>query len=139
MIGNALRPLEYAVVQTLRPEIEAMLSTGGYRESSGVRKAMEEFCNEVGDKIVIGLFRVWDAAPPYLFYAHVDHVDVAAHLVLADSMLQEHRGFPMLIDLADTVCTSTFGADMFMSSVQMAYADAGKPFQYMGERETRAR
>jgi hypothetical protein len=139
MIGNALRPLEYAVIQTLRPEIEAMLATGNYRDGSGVRKAMEDFCNDVGDKIVVGLFRVWEAAPPYLFYAHIDHVDVAAHLVMADSVLQEHRGFPMLIDLADTVCTSTFGADVFMSSVQMAYADAGKPFQYMSERETRAK
>ena len=139
MIGNALRPLEYAVVQTIRPEIEAMLETGGYRDSSGVRKAMEQFCEEVGDKVVIGLFRVWDAAPPYIFYAHADHVDIAAHIVMADSLLQEHRGFPMLIDLADTVCSTTFGADMFMSAVQMAYADAGKPFRYLGERETRAR
>jgi len=139
MIGNALRPLEYAIVQTIRPEIEAMLETGGYRDGSGVRKAMEQFCEEVGDKVVIGLFRVWDAAPPYIFYAHVDYVDIAAHIVMADSFLQEHRGFPMLIDLADTVCSTTFGADMFMSSVQMAYADAGKPFRYAGERETRTR
>jgi hypothetical protein len=45
----------------------------------------------------------------------------------------------MLIDLADTVCRTTFGVDSFKSSVQMAYARAGTPFQYLGERETRTR
>jgi hypothetical protein len=52
-------------------------------------------------------------------------------------MLQEHRGFPMLIDLADTVCGTTFGMDAFIPSVQMAYTEAGEPFRYLGERETR--
>jgi len=43
----------------------------------------------------------------------------------------------MLIDLADTVCSTVFGQDSFTSSVQMAYTDAGEPFRYLGERETR--
>jgi hypothetical protein len=45
----------------------------------------------------------------------------------------------MLIDLADSVCSSTFGTDFFMSSVQMAYVDADKPFRYLGERQTRGK
>jgi hypothetical protein len=45
----------------------------------------------------------------------------------------------MLIDLADTVCRTTFGADSFMSSVQLAYTNTGNPFRYLGERETRTR
>ena len=40
-------------------------------------------------------------APPQLFYAHEDHADIAALVALADSVLQEQRGFPLLIDLAD--------------------------------------
>jgi hypothetical protein len=139
MIGDALRPLEYAVVHTLKPELERMIETGGYRDESEVRPAMLDFCRDVGDKIVIGLYRVWDAAPPHMFYAHVDHAEVAARIAMADSILQEHRGFPMLIDLADTVCRTTFGADVFTSSVQTAYADVGQPFRYLGERETRPR
>ena len=82
---------------------------------------------------------MWEAAPPYLFYAHVEHAEMAAHIAMADSLLQEHRGFPMLIDLADTVCSATFGVDHLLSSVQTAYADAGEPFRYLGERETRSR
>ncbi len=136
-IGNALNPMEFAIIQTLQPEIEHMLETGGYRNESGVRPEMERFCREVAPQFVVGLFRVWEGAPPYLFYAHVNHAEMAAHIAMADAMLQEHRGFPMLIDLADTVCGTVFGLDTFASSVQMAYTDAGEPFRYLGERETR--
>lgn len=137
MIGNALRPLEYAIIHTLQPEIEKMIDTGGYREESGVLREMKRFRDEIAPKIVVGLFRASASAPPFLFYSHVDYADVAARIVLADSILQEHRGFPMLIDLADTVCSNTFGVESFMSSVQSAYADTGQPFRYLAERETR--
>ena len=75
--------------------------------------------------------------PPQIFYAHADHVHEAALVAMADSVLQSHRGFPMLIDLADTVCSSTFGTNAFNSTVQSAYAQAGDPLRYLGERETR--
>lgn len=138
-IGNALNPLEFAILQTLKPDIQRMIDTGGYRDDSGVRPAMQEFCDQVAPHIVIGLYRVWEGSPPYLFYAHIDHAEMAAHIAMADSILQEHRGFPMLIDLADTVCKTTFGLDSFIPSVQTAYTDAGHPFRYLGERETRRR
>jgi len=138
-IGNALRPLEFAIIQTLKPELENMIRTGGYREESGALPAMRELRDEVGPEIVVGVYRVWEAAPPYLFYAHADYAELAAHIAMADSLLQEHRGFPMLIDLADKVCQVTFGVDEFLSSMQTVYADAGEPFRYLGERETRTR
>jgi hypothetical protein len=137
MIGNALKPLEFAIIETLKPDIREMIDRGGYREASGVKPAMEAFCQDIAPKIVVGLYRVWEGSPPYLFYAHEDYADVAAHIAMADSMLQEHRGFPMLIDLADIVCKTTFGMETFLPSVQMAYTDAGEPFRYLGERETR--
>lgn len=136
-IGYALNPLEFAIVQTLKPDIEALIQTGGYRRESGVLQIMEELCEEIAPQIVLGLFRAWHGAPPFIFYSHVDHAHIAAHIALADSVLQEHRGFPMLIDLADSVCKSTFGVDTFMASVQTAYADSGEPFRYLAERETR--
>lgn len=137
MIGNALRPLEFVIIQTLKPEIEKMIESGGYREESGVLREMKKFRDEVASEIVVGLYRASAMSPPYLFYAHAEFADVAAKIALADSILQEHRGFPMLIDLADTVCSTTFGVDSFMSSVQMAYADAGQPYRYLAERDTR--
>ncbi len=139
MIGNALKPMEFAIVQTLEPDTENMLDTGHYRNEAGTRQLMKSFAHDVASKIVVGLYRVWEAAPPYLFYAHVDNTEMAAHVAMADSLLQEHRGFPMLIDLADTVCSTTFGLDTFLPSVQTVYAEQGQPFKYLGERETRSR
>jgi hypothetical protein len=139
MLGNALRPMEFAILHTIKPEIERLIENGGYRAESGVLPEMKKFRDEIGDEIVVGLYRAWNAAPPFLFYAHKDYAEIAAHIALADSILQEHRGFPLLIDLADTVCRTTFGTDTFRSTVQSAYADADQPFRYLGERETRSR
>lgn len=138
-IGNALNPLEFAIVQTLEPDINNLIDRGHYRAESGVLPAMIGFCKEVADQVVIGLYRVWEGAPAYMFYAHVDYAEMAAHIAMADSILQEHRGFPMLIDLADTVCKTTFGVDTLIPSTQIAYTEAGYPYRYLGERETRYR
>ena len=48
MIGNALRPLEFAIIQTLKPEIDHRIRTGHYRDESGVPKELEKFSDEVG-------------------------------------------------------------------------------------------
>jgi len=135
-LGDALLPMEYTVIQTLEPDITTMIDRGGYR--GAVLDAMREFAADIASKIVVGLFRVSRFAPAYIFYAHSDHVEMAAHIAMADSFIQEHRGFPMLIDLADTVCRTTFGVDSFMNSVQVAYANRDEPFRYLGERETRS-
>lgn len=134
-IGNALRPLEYLILVTIENDLVNMVERGGYRGET--RRKVEQFAHEVGPKVVVGLYRVSEAAPPCLFYTHADHAQMAALIAMADSSLQLHRGFPMLIDIADTVCRSTFGPDGFMSSVRLAYAEIGQPFCYLTERETR--
>jgi hypothetical protein len=51
-------------------------------------------------------------------------------------MLQDHRGFPLLIDLADHVCRSVFGGTL-QHLTESAYAAAGEPSRYFSERTTR--
>ncbi len=135
-IGDALYPLEFALIDTpyrvMRNIVEGNLPQG-----SGLKAEAQAFVEDIGKQIVIGVYRASRAAPPYMFYAHRDHAQQAALIVMADSVLQEHRGFPMLIDLADTVCRTTFGADSFEATVQQAYVEAGTPFGYLGERDTR--
>ncbi|GAC1433056.1 MAG: hypothetical protein NVSMB65_06830 [Chloroflexota bacterium] len=133
-IGGALRPLEYAIVDTLESRLRAVVAATHDRAR---RMAMVDFVAEVGPQMVVGVYRASAAAPPYLFYAHRDHCHEAALIALADSTLQEHRGFPLLIDLAHTVCTTTTGADVFVPLVEQAYAAAGAPFRHLRERETR--
>lgn len=134
-IGHALRPLEYAIVDTGHDRMEAIVEGGHYDKT--YRALVRDFVATCGPQVVIGLYRVSDAAPPQLFYAHAEHAHAAALIAMADGTLQGHRGFPTLIDLADTVCRTTFGAGEFLDSVRLAYTDAGRPYEYLGERETR--
>jgi hypothetical protein len=141
-LGQALAPLEYAVIETNRKRmLKVVDGTGSQRGghySKEYERKVRDFCEEIGPQIVFGMFRASAAAPPQLFYAHIDHVHEAALIAMADSVLQEHRGFPMLIDLADMICRTTFGNDIFNNAVQMAYAHAGEPFRFLNERQTRA-
>ncbi len=135
-LGDALDPLEFALVK--RP-LQSMrdIASGNLPVQTGLKARVQEFVEELGPQIVIGLYRASAQAPVRLFYAHRDFAHLAALIVMADSVLQEHRGFPMLIDLADMICRSTFGSSTFQSMIQQAYAEAGEPFRYLGERETR--
>jgi hypothetical protein len=147
-IGQALRPLEYAIVGSLKEQIEKTVEHGHYRMRitsdtswDGQRLTPEgwirRFRDVIAPQVVVGVYRAARIAPAQLFYAHADHADLAAHIVIADSMLQEHRGFPMLIDLADSVCTGVFGSDTLSGPVATANADAGAPWRYLSERLTR--
>jgi len=135
-IGHALHPLEFAVVDTAKQAMLTIVNGTAYGRTH--RRQVEEFCDEVGEQLVRGVYRASSAAQPYLFYSHVDHVHEAALLAMADSVLQEHRGFPMLIDLADMICRTTFGNDIFTHAVQAAYVSAGAPYRFLPERQTRS-
>jgi hypothetical protein len=135
-LGDALYPLEFALVST---PLQSMrdIAAGHFSQERGLKRDVQQFVEELGPEIVIGLYRASAQAPVRLFYAHRKFAHEAALIVLADSVLQEHRGFPLLIDLADTVCRATFGVETFKTMVQEAYSEAGAPFRYLGERETR--
>ena len=136
-IGNALRPLEYAIIDTLEDNL-ARVAAGHYRGPwMRVKTKVDQFVREAGPKVVVGVFRATPIGPANMFYAHVDHAHEAAHIAIADSVLQEHRGFPMLITLADTMCGVVFGTESLVPQVQVAYGEAGAPFRYQTERQTR--
>jgi len=141
-LGQALAPLEYAIIDTNREKmlkvVDGTGSARGGHYSKEYERKVRSFCEELGPQIVFGVFRASAAAPPHMFYSHIDHIHEAALIAMADSVLQEHRGFPMLIDLADTICRTTFGNDIFNNAVQLAYAHAGEPFRFLNERQTRA-
>lgn len=134
-IANALRPLEFAVVDTLEDSIVRLADTGRYWPGYG--KRVEAFGREFGSRIVKGVFRASELSPAQIFYAHENQAHEAALIAIADSVLQEDRGFPMLIDLADTLCRATFGRETLVGSTQIAYTEAGAPFKYVTERQTR--
>lgn len=127
-LGDALRPLEYAIVDRMTQRITNVVENGHYHEPHGRRARI--FAAEYGPKVIVGVFRASVVGPPQIFYAHADHAHEAAILALADSTLHEHRAFPTLLDLADAVCRTTFGAGDFTESVRQAFVHAGQPYAF---------
>lgn len=136
-IGQGLRPLEFAVVQKLRGQIEDIVEKGNLRGEN--RRNALDFVATAGEDVSIGVFRVSATAPPYIFYApsEPELCAQAAAIAMADAALQDHRGFPLLIDMADQFCRASFGRDVFVGTLQSAYAAHGRPVAYLSERETR--
>lgn len=133
--GDALRPLEYAVVESAERRMSAVVENGHY--AGRYKEFAGQLVAEVGPSVVVGVFRAAQGAPTQVFFAHPEHVHEAAVIAMADSVLQEHRGFPMLIDIAHHVVNATMGHDGFKQTVRSAYIDAGAPFRYAPERDTR--
>jgi hypothetical protein len=131
-IGYALPPLHYAVVETSELRMEPIIFQGHLRDTN--RQRAIEFCQDASAKILVGVYRTSSELPPQIFYAHREFVHEAALLAMADSVLQAHSGFPVLLDLANRVCRSTFGEDGFISAVRSAYAQRGR-FRYLSELE----
>jgi hypothetical protein len=148
-LGQALRPMEFAIVRTLDEELQDWLHQQRFAVNVGHELTWDaepiqptqwipRFIKTVASKVVVGLFRATHFAPAQKFYAHVDHADLAAHIVLADSMMQEHRGFPLLADMARRVCHTEFG-ETLEELAETAYAAAGAPWRYSSERSARNR
>ncbi len=146
-VGQALRPREYAIVSTLEDRIRNWFRLHNFAvgvtdellwDGEPIRASawIPRFMERVASQVVVGVYRATPSATAQMFYAHADHAHLAAHIVLADSLFQEQRGFPLLIDLADHVCTSVFGGSL-RHLTETAYATAGAPWRYASERASR--
>jgi hypothetical protein len=130
-LGDALQPLEYAIVDTMTDRMQRISYAGHF--NAGDHQRLRRFIDDVGSKVVIGCYRASVIGPARIFYAHADHAHEAALIALADSTLHEHRGFPILLDLADALCRATFGAGDFAATLRDAYAHAGQPYAFHQE------
>ena len=141
-IANALRPLQYVVLRNTRDIIEGYMRDSSYERphyrAKGIYQALRAFQADIGSKVLLCVFRVSNFSPGGIFYAHEDFVHQAAQIIMADSALQEHRGFPNLIDIADRTCKGMFDAGYVSAQVHSVLARSGSPFQYFHERSTRA-
>lgn len=141
-IANALRPLQYAVLRNTKDIIEGYIKGSSYErpyyERSGTYRALRDFQEEVASRVVLCVYRASAFCPGGIFYAHEEHVHEAAQIVTADSALQEHRGFPNLIDVADRTCSGMFSGAGVSAQIHSVLARCGAPFQYFNERATRS-
>ena len=133
-IGNALDAGQYAIIGTMDSRMRAIVDGGHYAKQ--YREEALAFVEAHGSDLLFGLYRASEHSPAQLFYAHRNQVHMAARIAIADSVLRPARGFPMLIDVADTTCKSAFGAAGFMGLIHDAYSQAGVPLRYLSDRET---
>lgn len=122
-IGHALKPLEYAIVDDGLLRLRSLVDRAHY--SRRERDLVETFAAETGPQLRMGVYRASEIGPPRLFYGHQDHIHQAALVAIADSVLHEHRAFPMLLDLAEQVCRGMFPASELAETTRLAYLDAG--------------
>ncbi|MEO2090176.1 MAG: hypothetical protein ABGY75_11845 [Gemmataceae bacterium] len=147
-LGQALRPLEYLIVQTLDERLDRFIEELKFsprvtvdNDWDGIHLSPEnwvrKFRDEVANQVLVGVYRASWLAPPQVFYCHRDHFPVAARIALADSVLLPDRGFPMLIDLVDRACKSVYGGGSLKEMADAAYAKAGAGVRYGSERQNR--
>lgn len=141
-IANALRPLQYAVIRNTWDIIDGYMDGTSFNRphyhASGLYDAVRDFQRDVAPKVLLCVYRASAICPGQIFYAHEDHVHEAAQIVMADSAMQEARGFPNLIDVADRLCRGFFEPGGVSAQVQAAFAKSGASFRYLAERDTRA-
>jgi hypothetical protein len=83
-------------------------------------KIFEEFVNEYCDNIRIGVYRV--GYKPYVVHAHKEVFDEAMALVMKDAENQPMRGFPLLLDYADTICSGLLSDSEFHKQIMFKTA-----------------
>ena len=137
-IGDALEPLEYAIISDSVPYLER-IARGHFRGEwiQLMEQGLRMFIEEVGPEILVGTYRASPYAPAQVFYAHRDYVHEAARIAIADSVHLDHRGFPMLIEMADNMCRTYFGAQSIERPTLAAFGSTDAPFRHLGERATR--
>lgn len=112
-IGEALLPLEYAIVDDLDAYMYRVIDQGHYGTGrfQHAKRMLDSFQADATGRLVAGVFRVSPHSPSQVFYAHADHASEAAIVAMADAVLVEARGYPMLLDLAGGICREMFPAD----------------------------
>jgi hypothetical protein len=147
-IGQALRPMEYAIIGTLDERLDSWLHQERFKvgvstklmwddESVTPAQWIRRVIDHVASKIVVGLFRPTLMAPAQVFYAHADHSEIAGHIALADSMLKE-QGTSMLLEMARRVCASEFGENL-AALAESAYVKAGAHSRFLNGQLHRSR
>lgn len=137
-LGMALQPGEYLVDldYSLGAEIASnpdFMEERKWRPSEFDR--MKSFLKDYASRIRIGVIKVSER--PYVFQAHRDTFDLAAAIIARDSLLQREKGFPLLIDYADSLCTEYFPAGDFISLLTYKLAKEGEFLAQMSERSMR--
>lgn len=85
---------------------------------------VNNFVNSRASKIKVGVIKI--SQRPYVFHAHEEIFDLAARIIFRDSLFQKEKGFPLLIDYADNLCSTFFKASDFNKIIEYQLAKNGE-------------
>lgn len=89
---------------------------------------VNNFVNSRATSIKVGLIKI--SQRPYVFHAHEEIFDLAARIIYRDSLFQKEKGFPLLVDYADNLCSTFFKASDFNKIIEYQLAKEG---EYLSE------
>jgi len=133
--GQYLTSPDYTLEHHLVNSTDFLTYANKWREEE--KKKVEDFIKDYASQICIGVIRVSDR--PYVFHAHKDIFDLAAAIIARDSMFQKEKGFPLLIDYADNLCTEYFSGAQFNHMVDWELAKTDNYLRESGERRMRSK
>lgn len=133
--GQYLTSPEYNMEHHLTQTSDFLSWSNKWREEE--KKKVEDFIKDYASQINIGVIRIGDR--PYVFHAHKDIFHLAAAIIARDSMFQKEKGFPLLIDYADNLCSEYFSASQFNHMVDWELAKSGTYLRESGERRMRVK
>jgi hypothetical protein len=96
---------------------------------------VNSFIQSRATHIKIGVIKV--SQRPYIFHAHEAIFDIAARIIARDSMFQKEKGFPLLVDYADNLCSTYFKASDFNKIIEYQLAKEGEYLSEMSEETMR--
>jgi hypothetical protein len=101
------------------------------------KERVEEFIKNYASQIQIGVIKIGER--PFVFNAHKDIFDLAAAIIAKDASYQKEKGFPLLIDYADNLCTEYFSESQYARIMEWELARSGGYLRESGERRMRVK
>jgi len=133
-IGYAIEPFHYFIVESLKREYDDWLQNDAHFSKMDQAK-FQVFVDEVAGNYYRAVYRV--GPRPFVFFAHKDYIHEFASILMADASLVPERGFPILVDYADSMCSSLFRAGDFDRRIQHELALQGEFLREQSERAFR--
>ena len=137
-IGLSLNPGEYVQLKKsvgleILEDRSLLKDKDRWREEDYLK--VNNFINQRAMKIKVGVIKV--SQRPYVFHAHEEIFDFAARIISRDSMFQKEKGFPLLVDYADNLCSTYFKASDFNKIIEYQLAKEGEFLSEMSEETLR--
>ncbi len=134
-LALGLNAMEYVDVKSYKDELDDFLANAHFNDTD--MKMSRDFADDYGNNMRVGIYKIKKRA--YIFYAHRDNFDEAAAIIMRDALFQPTRGYPLLIDYADSICTRLVAASDFTRQVNFKLAKQGALEEEADEHSLRRR